>query len=75
MKPMFRFFMAAKEPAIFSLIFSPAAAADMLLLNLQGSMASVFIYDLYASKTLPDFHKLSVSAYICCQIPCVGPYC
>jgi hypothetical protein len=32
---MLRFFMAAKEPAIFSLIFSPAAAADMLLLNLR----------------------------------------
>ena len=36
---MLRFFIAAKEPAIFSRIFSPAAAAaadaDVLLLNLQ----------------------------------------
>lgn len=37
---MLRFFIAAKDPAIFSRIFSPAAAAaadaDVLLLNLQN---------------------------------------
>ncbi len=46
-KPRFRFFMAAKEPAIVSLIFSPAAAAldraaAVLPPNLRSTISNTF---------------------------------
>ena len=42
LKPMFKFFIAAREPAIRSLIFSPAAAAlaRVFALNLRKDKLS-----------------------------------
>ena len=62
MKPRFRFFIAAREPAIVSLIFSPAAAAldlaDVPLPppNLQTSQDT--LTNLVGADFYPSRHRL-----------------